>query len=672
MFVLPVNALPECPLDQDTASWHNCFGRHTNIEITDGHSKKTEDGPWKSVITYEGEWQDGEYHGEGIWSEKTLVNLSKYDWPKSETDELFKKEDDANKERLKKAVDKNGDTLFFAMTYTGGWRKGFRHGKGVRFHQWFNVNLGNKWDGLFEDNDFIKGKNSYLGDLDKNKVTEISQGEFLYFDKPDGKHTTFFGKRTKFYEVSNEPKNTEEFSHDGGDGIGHYLYDLIKEEITGVHKRGGLIGKGEKNYTYIFRKGYVTNEGKKVWYTDGNGKTEFYESDYFFSETLNIKGIFQPSCIICDASPGKRRFGTTPFIGEGTVLYSDGSSYKGGINQNGSYGYGKLTYPNGSQKTGYWINDFWEDKRNNPRDRYPKTKYIGECITDPKLCTVDELCDYASKTYRDGTVVWRSTDYAKGHIAKAKNVGLSCGVPAQAQLDEYKAPKTFNVASGTGFYVSEKGHIITNNHVIKGCRHIKVQSAEKLIDTKILATDERTDLALLKATEAPPNYFAISTRAPEELQEVIVAGYPFGDEISSSIKFTQGIISSLSGIDNNYSEIQIDAALQPGNSGGPIVDEFGNALGVAVAKLDLETILEQYNVVPENTNFGIKASAVLNLLSGNNIKPKAANAEPIKRSEIVKLVKEATVHLSCWMTEPQIKKIYQSDSGKVLFKKFNK
>ena len=66
------------------------------------------------------------------------------------------------------------------------------------------------------------------------------------------------------------------------------------------------------------------------------------------------------------------------------------------------------------------------------------------------------------------------------------------------------------------------------------------------------------------------------------MQEIIVTGYPFGDAISSSIKFTQGIVSSMSGIGDNYSQIQIDAALQPGNSGGPIVDEFGNVVAMAV------------------------------------------------------------------------------------------
>ena len=93
-----------------------------------------------------------------------------------------------------------------------------------------------------------------------------------------------------------------------------------------------------------------------------------------------------------------------------------------------------------------------------------------------------------------------------------------------------------------------------------------------------------------------------------------MASFPFGDAISSSIKFTQGIVSSMFGIGYNYSQIQIDATIQPGNSGGPTVDDKGNAEAVAVVKLYLQKIYKDFGVMPENTNFGIIASAVRNLL----------------------------------------------------------
>ena len=75
------------------------------------------------------------------------------------------------------------------------------------------------------------------------------------------------------------------------------------------------------------------------------------------------------------------------------------------------------------------------------------------------------------------------------------------------------------------------------------------------------------------------------------MEDIYVAVYPFCDYFNSSVKITKGIVSSLSGFKNNFSNMQIDAALQPGNSGGPVIDYQGNVVGVAVAKLDLSSLI---------------------------------------------------------------------------------
>ena len=227
---------------------------------------------------------------------------------------------------------------------------------------------------------------------------------------------------------------------------------------------------------------------------------------------------------------------------------------------------------------------------------------------------------------------------------------------------------TYKVASGTGFYVSSQGHIITNHHVIDGCKDMKVHSKGKVLETIKIADDARNDLALLKIEETPAHVFALSQESPFPLQDIIVAGYPFGDRVSSTLKFTQGIVSSVAGLSNDYSQIQIDAALQPGNSGGPIMDEFGNIVAVAVAKLSLKKILKDYGVVPENTNFGVKASAVKNLMEGNGVPFKAPNTEVITKQDLSRIATDGTVYLTCWMTTAQIE---QMRTTKVLFEDLN-
>ena len=149
------------------------------------------------------------------------------------------------------------------------------------------------------------------------------------------------------------------------------------------------------------------------------------------------------------------------------------------------------------------------------------------------------------------------------------------------------------------------------------------------------------------------------------MQDIFVAGYPFGKRISASVKVTKGIVSSLTGIGNNFSNIQIDAALQPGNSGGPIINDRGNVIGVAVAKLDVKYIVKKFGVIPENTNFGIKSSVVMNLLQGNNVSVSSPNTGKLGKSELGRMISDATYYLSCWMTMAQIERMR---TKKVIFR----
>jgi S1-C subfamily serine protease len=237
-------------------------------------------------------------------------------------------------------------------------------------------------------------------------------------------------------------------------------------------------------------------------------------------------------------------------------------------------------------------------------------------------------------------------------------------IPAPDRSVENEVQK---VASGTGFYVSKVGHILTNNHVIDGCEETKVHSKGKVINTVKIASDTQNDLALLKVDNKPLFVFALSEEGSYPLQDIIVAGFPFGERVSSTLKFTKGIVSSVAGLGNNYSEIQIDAALQPGNSGGPIIDEYGNVIAVAVSKLDMKKILKDYGVIPENTNFGVKASVVKNLMQGNSVPIKKPNRELISKADLSQSVTEGTVYLTCWMTTAQI---VQLRNRKVLFSDF--
>jgi len=206
------------------------------------------------------------------------------------------------------------------------------------------------------------------------------------------------------------------------------------------------------------------------------------------------------------------------------------------------------------------------------------------------------------------------------------------------------------VSASSGFLVSNEGHLVTNNHAVENCDLVAVHFQEGPKKLKVLAIDETNDLALLKGDFESDLALAISTTNAKLLDEIIVAGFPLSDTLSSSVKVNTGVVSSLAGIADNYSQIQIDAALQPGNSGGPILDERGNVVAVAVASLNKENFRRISGFIPENTNFGIKASTLRSFLPPNRIKLTAPNTKIMERQKIADLVARTTYRISCWET----------------------
>ena len=235
--------------------------------------------------------------------------------------------------------------------------------------------------------------------------------------------------------------------------------------------------------------------------------------------------------------------------------------------------------------------------------------------------------------------------------------GKSKGTRAEEARAEDTRERVTVSSSGSGFAVSSMGHVITNYHVIDGCQEVRIHNQGNLILATLIAFDPNNDLALLKGDFRPLKALPLSRQNPTVLQDVYVAGYPFGRRISDSIKVTKGIISSLMGMDNNFSNMQIDASLNSGNSGGPILDEKGNIVGVAVSKLDSQKA--------EGISFGIKMSMVRNFLESNNISLPNPNTSPISKANLRRMIFEGTYYLSCWMTMAQIEKM---KSEKVFFK----
>ncbi len=198
--------------------------------------------------------------------------------------------------------------------------------------------------------------------------------------------------------------------------------------------------------------------------------------------------------------------------------------------------------------------------------------------------------------------------------------------------------KSSGGASGSGFFVTNKGHIITNYHVVKNCISTpKIKYKDQDVNAKIIAKDKILDLALLKADLLNTKYLTLSKDKPQKLQRVIASGYPFGKYISDDLKFTSGIISSLKGPNDDSTLVQVDAALNPGNSGGPIVDEESGKL-VAVSVMGMK------KSISEGQNFGIKTSSVKNFLEANQVR---VPSSWFGSGNIAKLLEDSTLYTFC-------------------------
>jgi S1-C subfamily serine protease len=164
------------------------------------------------------------------------------------------------------------------------------------------------------------------------------------------------------------------------------------------------------------------------------------------------------------------------------------------------------------------------------------------------------------------------------------------------------------LSTGTGFFVSWDGHVVTNFHVIRGASRVRVKLDDgDLIDAEVLTRDEENDLALLKvdAIRKP-----LPMRRVHDLskgQEVFTLGYPLISLQGQEQKATFGRVNALSGVQGDTRFVQIDAPIQPGNSGGPLVNGMGEVVGIVSSMLHPLATLSVSGVLPQNVNYAIKS-----------------------------------------------------------------
>ena len=200
------------------------------------------------------------------------------------------------------------------------------------------------------------------------------------------------------------------------------------------------------------------------------------------------------------------------------------------------------------------------------------------------------------------------------------------------------------VATGSGFFITDDGYFITNQHVAGLDATVRLLTMSGIIPAKVIKVDELNDLTLLKVEGMYSALPVVLSRGVQLGATVVTVGFPNIGLQGFSPKLAKGEIAGLAGIRDDARHFQISVPVQPGNSGGALVDERGNVIGIVVAKLSQKAAVATSGTLAENVNYAIKSSYLLSFLeSSPEVASKLKDPNAIKRDfeSIIKDVERA-------------------------------
>jgi S1-C subfamily serine protease len=175
--------------------------------------------------------------------------------------------------------------------------------------------------------------------------------------------------------------------------------------------------------------------------------------------------------------------------------------------------------------------------------------------------------------------------------------------------------------TGTGFFISRQGHVLTNAHVAGKCKEITVTRQDGApVPASLVKADASNDLAVLIA-QPSPSFATFRGNRPVRAGETVVAfGFPLSSMLASGGIVTNGSISALSGLSDDSRYLQISAPVQPGNSGGPLLDTTGAVIGIVSTSIRSSVVAQRTGgALPQNINFALKADVARTFLGSAGV-----------------------------------------------------
>ena len=436
---------------------------------------------------------------------------------------------------------------------------------------------------------------------------------------------------------------------------------------TKAAEQGHIVAQKEVATCYLGAYGVKRNTGKALdWYMkaakQGDGEAKLRVGDMYRASKKDYKKAYEWYLKSAESGYASGQFRMGTIYSEGTMVQKDykeayewfsKAAKQGDVdgmfaigdmhlrgegvrkNFNKALWWFRKAVNSGYIRAAWWVGDYYM-KGDGFKKNYIKAYAwfsIAQASGDRYLQITGEISKKLS--YLESKMTSRQIAIAQSYDP------LETKDSTKVQKDEVQSSKTF---TGTGFFINTS-NVVTNHHVVEECRSIEIVRGEYKTSAKIVVDDSRNDLAVLKAKT--PNDTYLKLRAGKSIrigEEVIVLGYPLGKLLGSGIKLTTGDVSSMTGLVDDATMMQMTAPVQPGNSGGALLDKSGNVVAVVRSRLSKTPSGRS----TQNVNLAIKSNILQILLDTKNIDYDVAMSKVKKETaDIVDEAKTSVVQVVC-------------------------
>lgn len=342
------------------------------------------------------------------------------------------------------------------------------------------------------------------------------------------------------------------------------------------------------------------------------------ERGHMVAQNLYGAALWTGDGIAADRAHAIKWFEASGNQGDGPSLFNAGQAYQFG---NGA--------PKDLERAYYYLILAERQAKPAEKQRFVQARDAAKALTSPDQ----------EKRALERAAAWQPRKFVPSEEPTTTS-------PAAQPADE-KPPARPQRTTGSGFVVSQDGSVLTNSHVVKSCRNIRVTlEGQPPQVASLIQRDAGNDLALLKTTLQPIDVARFREDKPMRSGDGVVAiGYPLSNLLSREPNVTAGVVSALAGVRGDKRHYQVTAPVQNGNSGGPLADMSGNIVGIVTATL---RATEGADRALQNVNFAIKSELARKFLNDNGIAfgtaPATATLSP---ADVGDKVRKVTVFVEC-------------------------